>query len=222
MSRFILIIMLIAPCVGFTQTRKLTGSVVAFNKFPLNQISVKAKKAKTETTTDDRGRFEIEVKKNDQIRIEEPGFFEYRTKVSNSEKTVRINLIYLHSDENMEKVTQGAHISKTDLIYGLDHLARQNNVFGQFHDVFDAIKYAIPTATITIWDGRRGVEFREYTTPPDSSPFALMVVDGQITEDIGFLSPSNIIRIEKLENTVTEVHGVRADNGVIAITTQAR
>ena len=220
MSRLILFVLLVAPCIGFTQTRKITGTVVAFNRFPLKNVAVEARKAKTETVTDDKGHFEIEVKNKDVIRIREDAFIEYSKKVSQSQESLRINLFYEHNDENMKKVTQGEYISRKDLEYGLNNLHHENNVYGQFIDIFDAIKYAIPNSTITVWDGQRGIEFRGHKTFSGISPLALLVVDGQIISDVSFISPMSILTIKKLEGSAIAIYGARASNGVILIETR--
>ena len=65
------------PLLSSSQTRKLSGTVLSFNKYPVKGVTVKAKKAKTEAVTNEVGEFEIEVKTKDVLRIKESVFMEY-------------------------------------------------------------------------------------------------------------------------------------------------
>ena len=112
------------------------------------------------------------------------------------------------------------YITKDNLDFGIKNLWKKNNVFSQFHDVFEAIKYALPEATIiTDSDGKRGVEFRG-TKSIEYNNKALIVVDGMVIDDPGFLPPSSIYRITKLTSTASALYGSRAANGVVNIETK--
>ena len=158
--RLILLSFLVLPLLSYGQTRKLSGTVVAFQKFPLNKITVKAKKAKTEAQTNENGEFEIEVRNNDVIKIKEPTFLEYTQKITEETEPLKINLIFDNTKKNVETAVAAGFLSKDDLEYGLEHLFRDNSVYGNFSDAYQAIKYALPECSIIYENGKKGIQFR--------------------------------------------------------------
>ena len=208
-----------APVIGFSQTHKITGTVKAFNKFPLKHVTVKARKAKTEVKTDENGKFELEVNKNDVIQIKESVFLDYNKKVSENDKSLDINLIIKNSDKDREKVVRDGFIAREDLEYGMANLWQWNNEFTQFSDPYDAIKYALPESTIIVENGRKGVQFRGPKSITGSNA-ALILVNGVITEDASFVNPSEIISIRKLTTSQAALFGARAANGIVSIETR--
>jgi hypothetical protein len=218
-SLFVLLTFVVAPSFSDTQTHKITGTVVSFNKYPLKNIKIKAKKAKTETYTNEMGEFEIEVKDKDILQIKESVFTEYHHKITEVDQSLKINLIFENTGNNVDLATRSGYISREDLEYGLEHLHHENNVYSNFLSVYDAIKYALPETTIIVEDGRRGIQFRGPKTIHGSN-MALLVVDDVIVSDVTFLNPSQIVSISKVSMSNASIYGARAANGVIKITTK--
>jgi hypothetical protein len=218
-SIIVFFIFLAIPFLSIGQTRKISGTVLSFNKYPLKNITIKAKKAKTETKTNEEGKFEIEVKKNDIIRIKESVFVEYNYKITEKDESLRINLIFENSGRNLDKAAEAGYIAREDLEYGLEHLYQENSVFAHFVDVYDAIKYALPESTIIVENGQKAIQFRGPKTIYGSNA-ALILVDGVIVEDVSFITPVNIIGISKLGASASALYGARAGNGVISIQTR--
>jgi len=212
-------VFVVIPILCFGQTSKISGTVVAFNKFPLKNITVTAKKAKTEAVTNDKGQFEIEVKKNDILQINESEFIEYSKKISKNDNDLNINLIIRNNERDMKNVVEQGFITQQNLDYGVKNLWHWNNEFSQFTDTYDAIKYALPESTIIYEDGRKGIQFRGPKTMTGSN-FALILVNGVIADDVSFVTPADIISIRKLSSTQAALFGARAGNGVISIETQ--
>lgn len=217
--RFVIFIFLTVPMAGFGQMHILSGKIVAFNKFPLKNVTVQAKKAKTETKTDENGNFKIEVKKKDVIQIKESVFLDYSKKVSESNESLQINLIIKNNERDFDKVVKEGIISRQDLDYGVQNLWEYNNEFSQFTNAYDAIKYALPESTIIVENGQRGVQLRGPKTITGSNA-ALIIVNGVITEDANFVTPADIISIRKLSGGELALFGARAGNGVISIQTK--
>jgi TonB-dependent SusC/RagA subfamily outer membrane receptor len=218
-QRFVLLIFFVTPFLSFSQTRSISGQVLAFNKYPVNNITVKAKKAKTETITNEEGYFEIDVKKNDVIRIKESVFLDYDQKISEDMESLKINLIFDNTRRNIDKAVEAGFIARDDLEFGLENLYHDNSVYAYFVDVYDAIKYALPETTIIIEDGSKAVQFRGPKTIHGSNA-ALTLVDGVIVDDISFLMPVNIVSISKLSSSAASLYGARGANGVILIQTR--
>ena len=220
MKRIIIFLSLVLiSFLGKSQNQEISGIIYAFNKFPLKNVKVIAKKAKNEVTTDDRGTFKIEVKKNDILIIEAKSFESYRHRVNEKDRSLKINLIFEDKKKNRDIALNAGYIAENDLEYGLENLAAENNVFSNFIDVFDAIKYALPATTIIIENGQKKVQIRGPKTMTGSNA-ALTIIDGVIAEDISFIIPSNIVSIEQLSSASTSLYGARGGNGVIIITTK--
>lgn len=217
--RLILLFFLVLPLLSYGQTRKLSGTVVAFNKFPLNKITVKAKKAKTEAQTNENGEFEIEVRNNDVIRIKEATFLEYNQKITEETEPLKVNLIFDNTQKNVETAVAAGFLSKDDLEYGLEHLSRDNSVYGHFSDAYEAIRYVLPESTIIYENGKKGIQFRGPKSILGSNA-ALILVDGVIVDDVQFVNPVQIVSITKLSQSAAALYGARAANGVISIMTK--
>ena len=217
--RFVFTIIIIVPILGYSQTRKLTGTVVCFNKYPVNNITVEAKKAKTEAVTNENGEFEIEVKNNDVIRIRESVFLEYNQKVTEETESLKINLIFENSKKNVEVATNAGFISKEDLEYGLEYLFQENSFYSTFTDAYQAILYALPESVLIVENGQKGIQFRGPKTITGSNA-ALILVDGVIADDVSFVNPVQIISITKLSSSAASLYGGRGGNGVISIRTR--
>ena len=218
-SRILFIIFLMVPILGIGQSHNIKGTVVAFNKYPLNKVTVKAKKAKTVATTNENGEFEIEVKKNDIIRIKESVFMEYNQKITDDIESLKINLVFDNKEKNVDVAVNSGFIEREDLEYGLKYLFRDNSVYTNFHDAYEAIRYAIPECTIIYENGKKGIQFRGPKTITGSNA-ALLLVDGVIVDDVEFINPGQIVSISKLSTSAAALYGARAANGVISISTK--
>lgn len=217
--KLIFLLFLSFPLISPAQTRKITGTIVAFKKFPLKNITVTAKKARTQTVTNEMGQFELEVKNKDIIQIKESAFEEYNRRISNSDQELEINLIVKTDEKDMNKAVKQGNISREDLIYGIQKLFYANNIFSQFNDVYQAIKYAVPECRIITENGQRGVQLRGPKTITGSN-MALMIVNGVIVDNVDFVTPIDIVKIRRLTTPQAALFGARAANGVITIETR--
>lgn len=209
----------IISLVTHAQTREVEGTVYAFNKYPLKNVNITAKKTKQSTETDENGKYKIQVNKNDQIIVKASGFKKFIYRPKNNENSIKVNLIFEDKKENREIAIHGGFISREHLEYGLKNYANENNVYSSFTDVFDAVVYAIPAAIIINENGTRKLQLRGVKSTEGSNA-ALMVVNGYLMEDISFIIPSNIISIKQLRPTSTAIYGTGSANGVIEIKTK--
>ncbi len=211
--------LVIFPILCSSQTRKLSGTVLSFNKYPVKGVTVKAKKAKTEAITNEAGEFEIEVKTKDVLRIKESVFMEYNQKITEKMQSLKINLIFDNKEKNIEITSEAGYLSKEDLEYAIENLYLENNIYVNFVSVFDAIKYALPETTIIVEGGQKAIQFRGAKSVYGSNA-ALMLVDGVIVDDVSFINPPDILSISKLSSQQASLYGARAANGVILIETR--
>ena len=216
-SAFILFFLL--PGLSEAQFRNISGQVVAFGKFPLKHINIKARKAKTIAITDANGNFTIPVAPNDVLEIKDKSFMDYRKKLSDEDNDIVINLIVKDNDKSRELAVDNGYISESDMKYGQDNLSQYNNEFIQCPDVFEAIRHAVPEARIISESGKKGIMLRGQKSLLYSNR-ALIVVDGVAVDDPSFVSTSNIRTITKLSASQCSMYyGMRGANGVITIET---
>jgi hypothetical protein len=213
------LISLVIPFPGISQTRTVSGTVLSFDKFPLRNITVNAKKAKTETKTDENGHFKLEVKNSDVIVIKDPAFITYTERITGTENSLKINLIIRNDEKSMARAVDEGYISKENMEYGTKNLWRVNSEFNRFNDTWEAIKYALPETQIVVENGRKGVLMRGQKTMYGSN-LALLLVDGVVVDDVSFVAPGDIVRITKLSTAKSALYGARAGNGVVNIETK--
>ena len=209
--------LLLISYLGKTQNQEITGTIVAFNKYPLKNVIVKAKKAKTEAITDELGMFKINVKKNDVLTIKAVDFEDYVHRVKSADNSLTINLIYKVKKKYKKGSLVNAHIGEIELKYGLRHLADQNNRFSHYMDVYSAIQDAVPSAIVIFENGMKKFQLRGVKSLEGSNA-ALIVVNGIITDDISYINPDQILSIKQLSLSSAALYGYRAGNGVISIT----
>jgi hypothetical protein len=212
----IFLIPLLISQLSLAQNREISGTILAFNKYPLKNVSVMARKSKAEVRTDEYGRFTIHVDAKDVLQIDAKTFERYIYRVGESEKSLRINLIYEDKKKNFAIAVEEGYLKSEDLNYGLSNLIVENNIFGNFVDVYEAIRYAIPAASFYREGNVQKVKLRG-TKSLNQSTAALYVVNDFLTEDISYINPSEIISIEELHGPAAGRWGTGSGNGVISI-----
>ncbi len=215
----VFVAILLVPLIASAQDQEIRGTILAFNKFPVKNVTVRSKKAKTEVLTDEQGHFIINVKKKDMLVIEGKTFERYMHRLGDSGEPVTINLIFQDNSKNLDIAVDEGYLSREDIQYGLTYLAAENNVYANFTDVFEAIRYAIPAASFVQENGIQKVQLRG-TKSLDQSSAALYVVNGFLTEDISYIMPSSIKSIQQLTGPAAGRFGTGSGNGVISITTK--
>lgn len=201
------------------QMNEVSGTVYAFNKYPLKNVNVTARKSKQTTKTDENGRFTIQVKEKDQLNLEAEAFEKFIYRLGNDLKPIKVNMIYIDKKKNLDLAANGGIIAKENLQYGLQNLGHENNVFSSFTNVFDAIVYAIPAARVISENGVQKVQLRGVKTTTGSNA-ALIAVNGFLNDDVSYIIPSDIVSIKQLQPSAAAIYGTGSGNGVIAIKTQ--
>ena len=221
MKRFItiLVILFAFSINANAQRSQIEGTVYAFNKYPLKNVSVTAKKTKETTQTDENGKFVIAVENKDQIILQADAFKKFIYRPKKGQKTMKANLIFDDKKKNKDIAIQGGYISREHLEYGLRNLANENNVYSSFNDIFDAVMYAIPAAKIINENGVRKIQLRGVNSTEGSNA-ALTLVNGYLSDDISYIIPSSIISIKQLRPTAAAIYGTGSANGVIEIKTK--
>lgn len=217
---------------GFGQDHVVKGKVLAFKKYPLNNIEVSSKKMKTEVFTDADGHFSIVCSKNSQLTFSAPGFYTQKIKI-NDEEYIAVNLIVIEQEAANKDVVKGEHMTKDQLDYALENLLDENNNFEQLATIYDVIQFVYPQAKVVdpaTVDGAAPGDFGG-TGPQiildsrglnsvNASQYALLVVDGVIITDISGVHPIEVKSVKVLMGNKADHWGMRGGNGVVEITTK--
>lgn len=216
---------LISVCILFSlssiaQTRVVKGKLTTFNKYPVQNVEVASKKAKSTVMSDSLGQFEIVCNEKDVIMIKAKVFQALNKKVKADDDFVEANLIFRDTPENREIATGMGYISHEQLTFALAHMADQNNDFCNYSDVFSLVKGKFPGVTVKINSmGTDGIFIRgDKSLYGDNE--AIYVVDGVRVGDVSFVNPCEMATIDILKDGGAALYGSQASNGVVVIETK--
>jgi TonB-dependent starch-binding outer membrane protein SusC len=222
LAKIIIVFFLLTPFTGNAQLHKIKGKLTVFNKYPLRNVEVIAKKSKNSVRTNDKGEFEIAVEEGDLIVIQSKVFKPYRKKITkeNINEPINVNMVFIPSQKNEVLAVGYGFISKEDLAFGITHLSEANNNHGQFQNIYDLIKYSVSGASIIEAGGINQVRLPGGPKSMMSDNQALLVVNGAVVSDISHILPSNVLTIDVLKDANASIYGTRGLNGVIVIRTK--
>ena len=218
-------IALISVCILFSlssvaQTRVVKGKLITFNTYPVQNVEVASKKAKSTVMTDSLGQFEIVCNEKDVIMIKAKVFQSFNKKVKEDDDYISANLIFRDTPENREIATGLGYITHEQLTFALAHMADENNDFCNYTDVFSLVKGKFPGVTVKSNSmGTDGIFIRgDKSIYGDNE--AIYVVDGVRVGDVSFVNPCEMATIDILKDGGAALYGSQAANGVVVIETK--
>ena len=206
---------------AFSQTRLVKGEITTFNHYPVQNVEVTSKKAKSTAMTDSLGQFELLCNEKDNIMIKTKGFNPVNIRVTPKDDSISANLIFKDSQKNREIVTGSGYLKPDQLTYALVHLSAENNDFCNYSDIFSLLRANFPELQ-EIGGGNKGVYVRGNKSLTGGPSSAVYEVDGMIVSDISFIVPCDIASIEIMKSGGTAIYGTQAVNGVLIIKTKAQ
>jgi len=222
MKRIFLIaflVLLFTSAFSFAQTRVVYGKLTAFNKYPLQNVEVIAKKTRSAVQSDSLGRFSIVAREKDVIKIKPKAFKPVNRRINKETDSLQINLIFVDSPANRKLATGYGYIDERDLTFAMSHLEHENNEFCNYTNIFDLIVGRFPGVTVDRTGTGGSVIIRGKNSFYLSSE-ALYVVDGMITSDIDWIVPCEVKSIDILKDGMAAIYGARGANGVVVIETK--
>ena len=205
---------------AYSQTRVVKGKITTFNHYPVQNVEVTSKKAKSVVMTDSLGQFELVCSEKDNIMIKTKGFNPLNIRVTPKDDSISANLIFKDSKKNREIVTGAGNIKPDQLSYALAHLSAENNDFCNYSDIFSLLRVNFPELQ-EIGGGSKGVYVRgQKSLSANVVNEAVYEVDGMIVSDISFVIPCDIESINILKSGGTTIYGAQAVNGVLIIKTK--
>lgn len=219
-SIFSVAVLLCISLSSVAQTRVVNGVLTAYNKYPVSNIEVIAKKSKSTTLSDSVGNFSIVCNEKDQIKIKPETFKMVIRKIDkHTPDTLRINLVFMDSKKNRELAVGYGHMKKEDLTFAAENMQQENNEYCSFPNIYELLKGKFSGVTV---DGTPG-SYRVYVRGAqsiNSSSEVLFVVDGTSGANVSGLNPCNIKSISVIKDGTTAVYGTRGSNGVILVETK--
>jgi len=206
---------------AFSQTRVVKGKITTFNRYPVQNIEVVSKKAKTTAMTDTLGQFELVCKEKDVLIIKTKVFEPLNTRVDPADNYINANLIFKDSKVNRENAIDMGYVEPDQLSYALMHLMGENNDFCNYPDIFTLIRVKFPEVEVKRGSGPTQGVYVRGTKSINLPSEAVYELDGMKVVDISFVNPCEIASIEIMKSGGTALYGTQAVNGVVIIKTKA-
>lgn len=200
----------------------VSGTVTDETGEALIGVNVLVPGTTTGTITDLQGAYTIDVGGADSLLFRYIGFAERRIAL-NGRTTLDITLAE-EAELLNEVVVVGYGVQrKSDVTGAMSSVNEEEITRIATGDVSQALQGKVAGVQVVPTSGTPGasavVRIRGIGTFGDASP--LYVVDGMLTDDITFLNPNDIERIDVLKDaSASAIYGSRGANGVILITTK--
>ena len=210
---------------AFAQTLTVTGVVMAQDEpDPVIGANVMVKGSTNGTITDFDGNFSLQAKQGDVLQVSFMGYKTQEVKVSGA-GPLRVTLV--PDNVQLQEVVAIGYgtMKKSDLTGAVTSVSADQLLKAPVAGLDQALQGRAAGVTVTTGSGQPGeaatIRIRGIGSAIGGND-PLYVVDGVITSDIKFLSPSDIKSMEILKDaSATAIYGSRGANGVILITTKS-
>ncbi|TCN54586.1 TonB-dependent receptor [Flavobacterium circumlabens] len=206
------------------QSTVIEGKITDAAGLSLPGVNIQEKGTKNGTSTDFEGSFKLNVASNKAILvITYLGFQTQEVSVAGKSK-VNVSLAEQSNSLNEVVVVGYGTVKKTDLTGSVSTINAATITERNTTSALEAIQGSTPGVTITSSSGRSGdgfkVVIRGNNSLVGSSP--LYVVDGVPVDNIDFLNPQDISRMDVLKDASSAaIYGSRGASGVIIVTTKS-
>ncbi|WP_142784527.1 SusC/RagA family TonB-linked outer membrane protein [Changchengzhania lutea] len=206
----------------FSQNVDVSGNVQDNTGFPLPGVNVIIKNTATGTVTDFDGGFTIQnVEAGSTLVFSYVGYLTKEILVSDGTNlTVQLDedlaqldevVVVGYGTQKKKEVTGAVAVLDSEAIEKLNPQRVEQALQGQISGVNVTSSSGSPGAASNI-------RIRGITTNGDNRP--LILVDGNVIEDLSVINPNDIKTINVLKDATAGIYGVRGANGVILITTK--
>ncbi len=210
--------------VGNLQAQTVKGNVKDATGEPIIGATVMEQGTQNATVTDYDGNFTIKMTSNKPLVISYIGM---KTQTINVAGKSQINVVLEEDNTTLQDVVVVGYgtMKKSDLTGAISSIDTEKLNAKGAPSVMGNLQGSVPGVNITQNSSRAGggfeIEIRGKSTF-NSSSTPLYVVDGIITDNINFLNPQDIERIDILKDaSSTAIYGSRATNGVVIVTTKS-
>ena len=226
MKRILTISAMVIMALGmWAQSVTVTGVVMAQDEpDPVIGANVMVKGSTNGTITDFDGNFSLQAKQGDVLQVSFMGYKTQEVKVSGA-GPLRVTLV--PDNVQLQEVVAIGYgtMKKSDLTGAVTSVSADQLLKAPVAGLDQALQGRAAGVTVTSGSGQPGegatIRIRGIGSAIGGND-PLYVVDGVITSDIKFLSPSDIKSMEILKDaSATAIYGSRGANGVILITTKS-
>lgn len=191
----------------------------------LPAVNVTVKGTAIGTVTDLNGNYTIDVPSSASILVFSSVGYQTQ-EITVGSKTV-INVTLVQDVELLDEVVVIGYgtVKRTDLTGSVGSVASETILGKGASGVLESMQGSISGVNITQTSSRPGSDFTIQirglnSFSSDVKP--LYVVDGIVTDNINFLNPADIVRVDILKDaSSTAIYGSRGSNGVVMVTTKS-
>jgi len=220
---YLIITFSLISLLGFSQTIEISGNITDVSGLPLPGVSIIQVNTNNGAISDFDGFFTIKgVTIGDQLKFSYLGF---------KEKTISIkskNSLVITLDEDQESLDEVIIVgygtqTKKEITGAVSVVSSKTIEELAPTRIEQALQGQVSGVNITTQSGAPGsasnIRIRGISTNGDNRP--LILLDGNVIEDLSVVTPSDIENITVLKDATAGIYGVRAANGVILITTKS-
>ena len=225
-KRIYLLSLMVMMTLGvWAQSMTVTGVVMAQDEpDPVIGANVMVKGSTTGTITDFDGNFSLQAKAGDVLQVSFMGYKTQEVKVTNA-GPIRVTLV--SDNVQLQEVVAIGYgtMKKSDLTGAVTSVSADQLLKAPVAGLDQALQGRAAGVTVTSNSGQPGegatIRIRGISSATGQND-PLYVVDGVITGDIKWLSPTDIKSMEILKDaSAAAIYGSRGANGVILITTKS-
>jgi TonB-dependent starch-binding outer membrane protein SusC len=206
-------------------TSGISGVVVDEAGVSLPGVNIIEKGTKNAVSTNAEGKFNFNVSNPNAILI--ISYIGYQQQQINLSGRTDLKVKLTSDSQALQEVVVVGYtkVKKTDLTGSVGSLSAKDLTERNLTNPIEAMQGAVAGVQISNATGRLGDDFKiiirgKNSMNPDSKP--LYVVDGAPSDNIDFLNPQDIARIDILKDaSSTAIYGSRGSNGVVIVTTKS-
>ncbi len=225
------LLLVLASCLfsvpGFAQdTRTITGTVTsADDSMPLPGVNIVVEGTSYATVTDFDGNFQLEVPGDDATLVVSYVGFLTKNVAVGSQSIFTISLETDVQSLNEVVVVGYGTVKKSDLTGAVGTIGSESLTERNITNPVESLQGLVPGVQVSNSTGRIGDGFNITIRGQNSiggGGDPLFVVDGVPTDNIDFLNPQDIERMDILKDaSSTAIYGSRGSNGVVIVTTRS-
>lgn len=203
--------------------QNVSGVVVDKSNAPIPGASVVVKGSTIGTITDTNGNFKLSsIPENATLQF---SFVGMKTQEVEAKGKTNIKVVLEEETIGIEEVVAVGYgtVKKKDLTGSVGSVNAEALTARGATAVLQSMQGAVAGVNISQTSSRPGADFNIQIRGQNSlnSKPPLFVVDGIVTDDINFLNPSDIVKVDILKDaSSTAIYGSRGSNGVVMVTTK--
>ena len=220
---YFLVLFLLISTLGYNQTLEVSGNISDEKGLPLSGVTVYQPETNNGVISDFDGNFVINnITEGSDLEFSFLGFIDKTITVNNNSL---MTIILFEDLESLDEVViVGYGTQKKKVLTGAVSIVSSQTIEDLTPTrVEQALQGQVSGVNITSQSGSPGsalnIRIRGISTNGDNRP--LILLDGNVIEDLSVVSPSDIESITVLKDATAGIYGVRAANGVVLITTKS-